>query len=260
MIEHEWWTEARKNFAQETDLSKFREWKSVRAVPLWHPHEFFQQYSIQVRHLLDLSSWKNEWIDVIKLGEPLRGHTEKTRAESSKTFAGIPTSTWVLKSLHHVLMFEMIREKSILEYDNIIEFGAGIGETARVIIDRGFKGKYYIIDLPEVLKISSYYLENKIIPIDKLIELPDNMSNSLFIATWSLSEVPMSYRDEVAAKIKGYDQLLIYQKDFEGINNTPYFIEQWPYLTDTFYRIQQLHFHDSNAGNVYMIGKGVNDG
>jgi hypothetical protein len=38
------------------------------------------------------------------------------------------------------------------------------------------------------------------------------------------------------------------------MNNMEYFLEQWPFLTQSFYRIRPLRFHQSMGGSWYMVG------
>jgi hypothetical protein len=53
-------------------------------------------------------------------------------------------------------------------------------------------------------------------------------SGDLFIAMWSISEVPIQLREEVKPIVAQYDAaLMAYQYAFDGIENEPYF-RNWP--------------------------------
>ena len=152
------------------------------------------------------------------------------------------TTGFRLKSLHHVLTFEQLRQKSILDYDCIVEFGAGIGDTAHTIFDRGYRGAYFIVDFPEIARISNYYLGGRAEVLHSVDDIPDYLPlKLLFIATWSLSEAPLEVRNKIAEKLSGADYLVLFQFSFYGINNMEYFVEQWP-VTD-----QELLSHQAVA-------------
>ena len=115
------------------------------------------------------------------------------------------TTGFRLKSLHHVLSFEQLREKSILDYDCIVEFGAGIGDTAHPIFDRGYRGAYFIVDFPEIARISSYYLGGRAEVLHSVEDIPDYLPlDLLLIATWSLSEAPLELRHKIAEKLEAF--------------------------------------------------------
>lgn len=262
MTVHEFWQDRQKDFAKETDLTNFKNWDVVRGIPLYTDQEYFDQYGKDVIHMINASPHCDEWSTVLLTGEPDLGHTPESFQRATKPLCGdndVMTTPFRLKSLHHVLTFEQMSGKNILDYEHIIEFGAGIGDTAHTILERGFTGTYQILDLPEVQRISKYYLE----PYDTQVSFPTTLEetkfpdNSLFIATWSLSEAPIEYRDTVAAKLKelNVDYMIVFQIQFKELLNANYFVEKWPYLTDSFYRIKQIPFHGGDGGNLYIIGK-----
>jgi hypothetical protein len=254
--EHEWWSQV-KNIISGDDITNFKNWQGVRAVPLYRDDEpFANSYLSENKIMLNQVDWGAEWIKV--LNEPKLGHNDVSYQKAQISIKGLATTNWVMKCLHHILTFETMHGKSIIEYDNIVELGAGIGEVARLILDRGFLGKYYIIDFPEIGKLSSYYLNNKNIQIDNVDQLCEiDNSKTLFIATWSLSEVPFEYRNHIGRKLRGCDCLITYQKQFKEIDNTDYFINEWCFASNCFYRLRDLWFHRGDGGNTYFIGKGI---
>lgn len=256
---HEWWLQVAAEIGKETDLNNFKNWPIVRNIPLYRDNEFHEEYGNDIIDMLNTSKYKDEWINVLKLNEPKLGHTEASWQAAQTMLDVIPTTGVVLKNTHHLMTFEELRGKTIHDYDTIVELGAGIGEMARLIFDRGFKGKYYVVDFPEVTLISSFYNANKIIAVDHISKLPDDLdtSKTLFIATWSLSETPFEYRDEVGAKLAGCDSLILSQSAFKELEtNIPYFLNVWPKVNHCFYRLRQLEFHTGDGGNMYIICKG----
>ena len=259
IIEHEennenkFWTETKKKLMDETDVSIFKTWETIRSIPMYNPNEFFEYYCPEVEAMLGEPSdlWK------IVLKEPFYGHTEESYKEAQQfAFDGtVECTPWTLKSAHHILTFEKIMDKSILDYDQIVDFGSGIGETARMILDLGFTGDYYLYDLPETARIPLAYLKNysNVKAVDHYNDIPSN-KKTLFIGTWSLSEVPYKYRAEIAKYFTGQDFLIIFQNQVFKYNNLNYFLFEFPIESGTFVRFEQIKWHGGGNGNFYLIG------
>jgi hypothetical protein len=143
---------------------------------------------------------------------------------------------------YHLKKFTQETSVDLKKFINIIEFGGGYGNMANMLTSINKKINYIIFDTKEVGLLQYYYLKRlnldvgigikkraKIILISEITDLKKKLSrmntkNSLFIANWSLSEVPMQIRDEVFFVFKKIDyQIISYQKQFEKINNLPYF-------------------------------------
>ena len=88
----------------------------------------------------------------------------------------------------------------------------------------------------------------------KNLKLTKNLKNSLFIANWSLSEVPLSLREEISKLIINFDYIMIsFQENFEDINNLNYFRN----LQDTLkgkYKIEII-INQFYKGNVFKPEK-----
>jgi len=258
------WDEQRIKFKQKLatgNMEEFKTWDEVRAVPLYHPNELYEQYLQDNLLLLKTLYW---WQEVFNMGEPKVGHTEQSYQQVVRQYNGIETTAWAQKSLHHCLQFEALMPygTNITNYDNIIEFGAGIGDTARTIFNKGFRGRYHIIDLPEIHQISKYYISNvhrgaDVSTYDSVENLPFLPGKNLFIATWSLSEVDFALREKIARYLKGADCLIVFQNQIFGRNNVDYFLFQWPQLFDVFVRLRYLEFHKGDGGNFYLVGKNL---
>jgi len=253
MQTHDFWHQQCVLLDRETDLNNFKNWLPVRNIPLYSDSEYVANFIAENKAMIKVSSCPDRWNTIFAKGEPTRGHN----AVSVKR-----AGPFRLKSLHHCLSFEEMRGRLLTDYKAIVEFGAGIGDTAYTILDSGFQGSYHIIDLPSVSRISRFYLQDfkNVFFHEKLenICLSVKSSDILFIATWSLSEIPLTYRNEIATRIQGWDYMILFQKTFKEINNTAYFIGgAWAYLSNSYYRIRQLTFHDADAGSVYMIGRSV---
>lgn len=118
--------------------------------------------------------------------------------------------------------------------DHILELGGGYGNFFRLIRNYGYLGKYTIIDLPEMHNIQRYYLSNIFsnITSNKIIEFKsiNDLENmyiqklSIFIATFSLNEMPIESRKKIEQIINSFDYIFIaFNSFFSGINNLDYF-------------------------------------
>jgi hypothetical protein len=84
-------------------------------------------------------------------------------------------------------------------------------------------------------------------------EIPSG-KKTLFIGTWSLSEVPYKYRAEIAKYFAGQDFLIIFQNQVFKYNNLNYFLFDFPVESGTFIRLEQIKWHGGGNGNFYLIG------
>lgn len=161
----------------------------------------------------------------------------------------------------HAALFEQTANVDIENLDYIFEFGGGYGCMCRLIHNLGFKGTYVIFDLPVFNALQKYYLKetgiynDKICLVSKLQQtvLNNFKRNSLFIATWSLSESRIDTRHFIARHVIDRCQyaLLAYQKEFEGIKNKEYFDN---YLVNDF----DFEWYESDIeylpGSTYLFG------
>jgi hypothetical protein len=257
MTENKYWNEAKSKFI-ETDMQTFKLWNSTLSVPLYSPFQFEQNYGIdliaKLKTLSDLE--RKNWFQVLR--EPFLGHNQSTYNQVRKRLQYdndlIECSPWTIKSAHHILSYNIHTNRNFLDYDQIVEFGPGIGETCRMINDLGFKGTYYLYDLPEVLRISSFY--NAEYPNVKTATIFSDIPNdkkTLFIGTWSISEVPPDYRDEVFTHFKDSDFLLIYQKEAFEYDNNLYFNYRFKDIIKKEFKTVKIDWLDHIAGGNYYL-------
>lgn len=137
---------------------------------------------------------------------------------------------------------------------SIVEIGGGYGDMCSVVHDMGFKGKYTIYDFPEVQKIQDYYLKSQDINAN-FVSDPANLEEAdLVIATWSLSEIPIDFRDQIMAKIgNSKNWLVMFQaKIFGTIDNSTYFKEKFKGWDPVFMHHNQT---GQDGDNTYMVIK-----
>lgn len=148
-----------------------------------------------------------------------------------------------IHQIFHLKKFNDFSEINLREFDNVIEFGGGYGNMAKTFKKINPEINYIIFDTIEVNLLQYYYLRKSNIKVTidcfkkKQVNLINNLKilrktinkikyrkKTLFIANWSLSEVPISFRNKINFLIKSIDyQIISYQDYFEKINNKKYF-------------------------------------
>jgi hypothetical protein len=151
----------------------------------------------------------------------------------------------------------------------VADFGAGYGSFFRLLRNLGYRGRYVICDLPVMCALQRFYLRN-LFGGDSAGQAPANLEwesadipatlrresaahgPSLFIATWSLSETPLSVRDLVAPALAGFDYVLCaYQRSFGSRDNRAWF-------TALERSLPQFRWQHAECGvyrnNFYLVG------
>jgi len=116
-----------------------------------------------------------------------------------------------------------------ISFNNIIDIGAGYGNSCRLWKYLGHSGNYTIADFPEFHNMQKTYLEQTSnIEKVKFKTIKDCWDNEggLLQATFSLNEMPLSDRIHIENNITKYSHIFIaHNKEFDGIDNLNYFTE-----------------------------------
>jgi hypothetical protein len=146
-----------------------------------------------------------------------------------------------IRQVYHVKKFCDFSNINIKTIKKVIEIGGGYGCMARIFLKISQKIKYIIFDTLEVNLLQYYYLkinklivglENKKSKVNLIYSINKfnncinkrNSSNTLLIANWSLSEMPLRLRNKILKLIFKIPYILIsFQDKFENINNIKYF-------------------------------------
>lgn len=203
----------------------------------------------ELNYLRSLSTW-HRWREMIRepgTGRPLR-------------YPLYPASSGTtIHHAYHLAQFEETTGAKISDMDCIFEFGGGYGNLCRLVRRLGFKGRYVLFDLPEFSALQRYYFKMAgVLDIScesdfqhLEIALKGFLRNSLFIATWSLSETPLAVRTPVLEMVEKFEHFLIaYQERFGEMDNMVFF-DRWKNRVKakwTCWPIAHL------PGNHYMIG------
>lgn len=154
----------------------------------------------------------------------------------------------------------------------VVDFGGGYGGFYRLLRNIGYREKYLIWDLPVMCALQRFYLRNMFaggadggLPSnvewltsgesaarDAVVRNVAEREPSLFVATWSLSETPLTFREQITPAVEGFRYvLLVYQRNFGEIDNVGWF-------TALEKRLPQFHWHHFECpvyrNNFYLIG------
>lgn len=218
-----------------SDPSLFLRWPAVRDTMNVTNSKFIM---FELRCLKKMHNWKSFWKNFII----------ETWIGGQIPFIFYPKSSG--NSIHLAYVISQFMEKtnkSFNDFDFIFEFGGGYGNLCRLIHKAGFSGRYVMYDFPIVSAFQRYYLSSSNLKTRNIEEdgnrdgiycnsdvekvtkylnekTPANKSRNLFVATWSLSESPISIRRHFDEIFEKFDYFLMgYQDKFGEVNNRDYF-------------------------------------
>ena len=193
---------------------------------------------IEFDFLKNLSTWEDRWCKAIEesiIGRPLP-YLECPRSSGN-----------LIHTAYHIAQFEQKTHTCVDETDLVFEFGGGYGSMCRLFYNLGYRKKYVIFDLPAFSALQQFYLKSigmEVRPVDAFKESIDGVycisdltqlqtilldqelpDTSMFIATWSISEVPLGgLRTLILSFAAQFDRILIaYQDRFREIDNFRFF-------------------------------------
>lgn len=228
--------------AQAQDPARFWEWPCIY-------------------HCMLVNHWRKpiEW-EFAKLGVRFHNAIQVPHFGPDDTFATAVFETDYSMNLthqaYHIQQWERTTGRNISTLDTIVEFGGGYGAMALLCHRLGFEGKYIIYDLPEFSLLQEYYLSQ----FGLLANVEWNPKRKpkgvdLFMALYSLSEVPLLERTELRVMAKSY--LFLYSGNWEGWDNVMYFQMLLPSLpgVDKFVTWRHTELtHLPDRQNFYSIG------
>ena len=201
----------------------------------------------------------NHWKPYIKLQYERIKHKPRLIAETHlpayplDRFEQTPYSLNLIHQAHHLAMLLDKTGTQIRRNKAIIEFGGGYGAMALLIRRLGMADNYYIIDLPEFALLQQFYLSQ--MGVSERVTWNDAPSRcDIFIAAFSLSEVPVVRRDDILDAHKARRYLFLYSDKFGGENNIAYFQRHLPA------HMPEVHFEHVSCddflppGSFYTIG------
>lgn len=247
----------------ENDPLRFLKWDVVTGSMFVGNRSFVDT---ELSYLMNRHDWRSVW----------EGVAQEDPAGEPKPYKGYRRSSGNrIHQTYHLCRFEEETGLPARRFPLIVEFGGGYGSLCRLVYKLGFRGQYVIFDLPEFAALQKFYLgllgmplieEKDASPGRQGILCTSNLSllssmaqrkaeQGLFIATWSLSETDVAFRERIISlpAIDGAAAYLIaYQRDFEGVDN-PRFFDAWCGKKPTVRWIRSEISH--MPGNYYLFGK-----
>lgn len=249
----------------EDDPLRFLDWDVVTGSMFVGNRSFIDN---ELSFLKSRPDWEGVWEGVI----------QEDPAGDPKPYKGYRRSSGNrIHQSYHLCRFEEEMGLQVSRFPMIVEFGGGYGSMCRLVRKRGFRGQYIIFDLPEFVALQKFYLGLLGMPLIEASALSrkdpgilctsdlavlaavdhQEAQQSLFIATWSLSETDSAFREQVVAMpaVDGAAAYLIaYQRDFEGVDN-PRFFDAWrEKKTGIRWKYKQI---SHMPGNFYLFGQKV---
>lgn len=145
---------------------------------------------------------------------------KETSVGNPKTLYGW-TSGNLIHQLYHLRQWLDRSQVDVSQLSAICEIGAGYGAMALICRRLGFKGQYYIEDLPELKQVQGYYLHNTI-GLDNIIwRVPETCD--LLIACHSLGEMAVAERGALLAMVEADSYLFASSYEFGEVDNQTWF-------------------------------------
>ena len=215
------------------DPRDFLQWDVIKRTMEVGNAEFIETELDFIKNQQDWRRWEKAICDV-SIGNPTLSNVYPASSGNLIHYA------------YHVAQFENMTSENINDLDCIFEFGGGYGGMYRLIHNLGFKGKYIIFDFPAFSALQQYFIKSigleahtvdsfkqaksGVICVSDFHVLQDLLlnhvpaTNSMFLASWSLSECPVDLRNEILPMVTNFKGFLIaYQGQFEGTDNIEFF-------------------------------------
>ena len=198
----------------------YREMVAINSIPLFETQIISEMVELAES---DMTKASPDWFKAMR--HVPRGFTPgKSDIEQHFVYDLDPkfqTNAWNLRSNHHYQTYQRLSGNKINRFNRIVELGGGCGDFCRFVRDMGYDGEYVIWDLPMVSLIQQISLSD--VSVSFTHHVPKPAPRTLFVATWSLSETPLEFREDMVKKLSPNNYLICYQHEFEDLSNTEYF-------------------------------------
>ena len=198
----------------------YREMVAINSIPLFET-QIIPEFVDQARS--DMAKASPEWFKAMR--HVPRGFTPDN-SDIERHFVldldpKFQTNAWNIRSNHHYQTYQRLTGNKINRFNRIVELGGGCGDFCRFVRDMGFGGEYVIWDLPMVSRIQQIALSD--LDVYYTHNVPKPAPQTLFVGTWSLSETPLEFRNNLVKKLDPKNYLICYQHEFGEFDNTEYF-------------------------------------
>ena len=242
-----------RELVQTSDPACFLSWQPIRETMFVDRPPYTLT---ELEELVAAADWVSRWSSLVV--EDLVGSPELIGRSMA--------SGNLIHHAHHLLTLERHLDTTVSEFDEIIEVGGGYGSFARLVYSAGFDGGYRVYDLPEFCALQEFYLASVADSRKDLaafsgfstqsslndLRFDQSSRRKLFLAFWSMSEMPTSIRAKLVDVMHQSDVVMIaYQESFGGVNNTTFFDDLFSELDTFSWRVEEIAFL---RGNHYAIG------
>jgi hypothetical protein len=240
----------------------FCSWPSIYRTMFGYPREQTWHEIGYLRRNPD--QWKTRWLPALvedKVGNPPLCQFLKDRDGQPFTSGNL---------IHHCWQVARFEEATGLVIGSVngpvrvVEFGGGYGSMCRLLRRLGHGGGYQIYDLPELCKLQEWYLKEVGVHDPYCHDAADMSAEvrmwplppeSLFIATWSLSEVPIEARAPILEVARQCDAFLIcYQDKFKELENTAAFALWQATMPEIEWKVMPIGYM---PGNTQLMGRRI---
>lgn len=188
------------------------------------PHNFMKWPCIHHTMLVD------HWPEQMKVeADYVTRHVDLPMLDFDMVTARLPgtshlsSSRNLIHQAYHILRWQETTGLNMADMQSIYEFGGGYGAMALVCNRLGFKGKYYIYDLPEFALLQQWYLEECGVENVEWMNEIAMADVDLAIACYSLSETDFDEREFFLGQVRAGSYLFLYSNVFEKFINTHFF-------------------------------------
>jgi hypothetical protein len=238
------------------DPRDFCNWETIRSTMFYEPDV------VELQFLQGLENW-DQWKTAIR----------ESKAGNPRPYYSFNESSGnLIHHAYHLAQLIHFTKCSVQNIPQVVEFGGGYGSMCRMFYQLGFKGRYIIYDLPEFSALQEYFLKsigiqsaikkeatndkNCVVLLSDLNELSkqlkDQVDRYIFVATWSISETSLDFRNRIFNFVSNASYYLIaYLYQFGEVNNHDYFLNFKNIKNDYMWK----HFEiDHIKDNWYLIG------
>lgn len=166
---------------------------------------------------------------------------------------GTTYSKDLINQAYHLSLWERRAGKRTENLNSIVEIGAGYGAMALVARRLGFVGKYLIYDLPEFRLLQQWFLNKMNMHVDWVDVPPKPTSCDLFVAIYSLSEMPTGVREVVLESWPANNYLFAYTPHWSGTDNRKW-LADWAEKQDGFQWWTWRMEKENDRPDDYRIG------
>lgn len=204
--------EALQAHLKNDDIADFLNWSTIRATMfVGNGASFIEPEFLELTE----SSYP------LRLDNPMCSVIAETQVGNPELLWGW-TSGNLIHQAYHLKQWLDRTKQNLSQMTSIVEVGAGYGAMCLICYRLGFKGRYYIIDLPELKQIQHYYLAEteglKWASWDIQPRFCD-----LLIACFSLSEMPLAEREQLLSQTVTKEYLFVSSYEFDGVDNEGWF-------------------------------------